>query len=383
LFPGLAVAEALRQRGGVISLLVSPKEVDQWAVQSARDSGMEIHTLPAVALTRGSLARFVVGCVRSLSLAHGLFRDEPPAAVLGMGGFTSAPPVLAGKLRGALTLIHEANSIPGRANRWLAPWVDQAFVFFPSAEPKLSHPRVRVSGMPVRPQFQPMEASGCRRMLGLQPMRPTLLVTGGSQGAQGLNELVVRALPRLRAQCPDLQYVHLTGSRDFERVRDTYDRLNIHAFIKPFLSEMELAMNAATVAVSRAGASSIAELAALQVPAVLVPYPAAADNHQYFNARALVTAGAAWSLEQTTATADALAKAVSDLIGDAKKRAGLSAAIGRWHVPRSAAFIADCLWQALPFRGEPPAEFVTGGARSFSSLADARSATSVPQDYAA
>src|ERR1700742_2809014 len=129
LFPGLAVAEQLKQRGCDITLLISPKEVDQKSVQAARE--MRIETLPAVGLVRGSRLAFLRGFAQSYRAARKLFKQNPPDAVLAMGGFTSAPPVLAGKFMGARTFLHESNTIPGRANRWLSRFVQEAFVGFP------------------------------------------------------------------------------------------------------------------------------------------------------------------------------------------------------------------------------------------------------------
>ena len=113
-----------------------------------------------------------------------------------MGGFTSAPPVLAGKRLGAFTFLHESNSIPGRANRWLAPWVDEVFVGFPTAARRLSTQCIRYVGTPVRPQFKPVDPGPCRMALGLSPKDPVLLIMGGSQGASGINQLLLRASAR-------------------------------------------------------------------------------------------------------------------------------------------------------------------------------------------
>src|ERR1035438_3197454 len=151
LFPGLAVAEALVLRGCRVMLAVSPKEVDQQALE--RISGMEICVLPAVGLARGGELAFVRGFVRSFRAARKLFQAPLPQAALAMGGFTSASPILAARRSGARTFLHESNTIPGRANRWLSWGVHQAFVGFPSAVGRLHNRRVTVTGTPVRPQF--------------------------------------------------------------------------------------------------------------------------------------------------------------------------------------------------------------------------------------
>jgi UDP-N-acetylglucosamine--N-acetylmuramyl-(pentapeptide) pyrophosphoryl-undecaprenol N-acetylglucosamine transferase len=176
--------------------------------------------------------------------------------------------------------------------------------------------------------------------LGLEPSRPVLLIMGGSQGASGINDLVLRALPILRAELPDVQYLHLAGADDFERVRSAYAAQGVKSVVRPFLSEMEMALASATVAISRAGASSLAELAAMRVPAILIPYPTATDNHQYFNARALVDVGAAELLEQKSATAEKLAALASNLLQNEQARRMISDELARWHSPHAAELIA-------------------------------------------
>ena len=216
-YPGLAVADELRLRGCDVTILISPKEVDQEAVKNA--IGMTVATLPAVGMTRGRLGQFVAGFWKSYRASRKLFCERPPQAVLAMGGFTSAPPVLAGRACGAATFLHESNTIPGKANRWLAHFVDQAFVGFPTAAGRLHHTNILCTGTPVRPQFQPTDAGACRMALGLDAKRPLLLVMGGSQGASGINDLLLQSLPQLLKAAPDLQFLHLTGPNDVAKVQ--------------------------------------------------------------------------------------------------------------------------------------------------------------------
>ncbi len=348
LFPGLAVAEQLRMLNCEVTLLISPKEVDQHAVQSAL--GMEVATLPAVGLMRHGFPAFLSGCWKSYRLCRSLFRNRPPQAVLAMGGFTSAPPVLAGKACGAATFVHESNTIPGKANRWLAHFVDQAFVGFPSAAGRLHHTNVLCTGTPVRPQFQAAAPAACRQALGASPERPLLLVMGGSQGASGINDLMLGALAPLRSAAPDLQFIHLTGAKDLARVQAAYDAHKARAIVRPFLTEIEWALGAASVAVSRAGASSLAELAAMRLPAVLIPYPVAADNHQFHNARAFVETGAALLLEQSGASGAQLASLILSLVQQPGVHAAMAQALERWHQAHAAQLIAERILARLEAR---------------------------------
>lgn len=345
LFPGLAVAEQLVARGCRVTLMVSPKEVDQTAVRQAK--GMEVVTLPAVGLVQGKRWAFVRGFWKSFRSASKYFRDFNPDAALAMGGFTSAPPILAAKRFGACTFLHESNTIPGRANRWLSRLVNQAFVGFPQAASRLATRTVIQTGTPVRPQFQPIDPGECRVALGLDPDRPMLLVTGGSQGASGLNELTLKTMPLLAKALPQLQYFLLTGPNDVEKVRQTASAFSHAVKVHPFFAEMNWALGAATVAVSRAGASSLAELAAMRVPSVLIPYPAATDNHQFFNASAFAETGAAHVMEQKSATPEALAAQLMEWVSQDSAREKVRDALAKWHSPNAAERIAEAMLGAV------------------------------------
>jgi len=358
LFPGLAVAEQLKLHGCDVALLISPKDVDQQAVKSA--SGMGVFTLPAVGLQNRNYFSFAGSFLKSLFAARNLFRQRQPEAVLAMGGFTSAPPIFAARNLGVRTFLHESNTIPGRANRLLARFVDEAFVGFPETAARLPARKVTPTGTPVRPQFHERAAAGCRVQLGLDGQRPTMLVVGGSQGASGLNTMVLSALPLLGQK--KWQWLHLTGPGDFEKVKAAYAGLGIAAVVKPFLAEMDLALGAATAAVSRAGASSLAEIAALHLPALLVPFPAAADNHQFFNARIYEVSGAARLVEQKDATPEMVADLLTELMENDPVRDRMAAALKLWHTPDAAARIAaNILRPSSTAIGRSPPGDVTGG----------------------
>jgi UDP-N-acetylglucosamine--N-acetylmuramyl-(pentapeptide) pyrophosphoryl-undecaprenol N-acetylglucosamine transferase len=380
LFPGLAVAGQLKQRGCDVALLISPKDVDQQAVKSAlerrpparRESAdisnnagpeagapMEVFKLPAVGLQNRNYFSFAGSFVKSLFAARKIFRQRRPAAVLAMGGFTSAPPVFVAKDMGIKTFLHESNTIPGRANRILSRFVNEAFVGFPETAARLKTRKVTLTGTPVRPQFRwgeaadepargdarPTKIKQCRIALGLDPDRPTILVVGGSQGASGLNGMILSCLPLLAER--KWQWLHLAGANDFEKVEAAYAARGIKAVVKPFLAEMELALGAATVAMSRAGASSLAEIAAMRLPALLVPYPAAVDNHQFFNAGAFEKTGAAKVLEQKKATPEGVAAILAELVENDVARSEIQNALAQWHEPRAAERIADAILQAV------------------------------------
>ncbi len=344
LFPGLAVADQLVKRGCAVTLLVSPKEVDQQAVKMVR--GMKVVTLPAVGLQNRNYFSFGWSFLKSLLAAGKAFEGGKLAGALAMGGFTSAPPIFAAKKLGAKTFLHESNTIPGRANRWLSRFVDECFIGFPQAASRLRNGNVTVTGTPVRPQFQMRDPAACRTTLGLEAALPTILVMGGSQGASGINDLFVKSLPLLTTN-RKLQFFHLSGPTDAEKVRQVYSAAGVRAVVHPFFAEMEVALGAATVAVSRSGASSLAELAAVRVPSVLIPFPAATDNHQFFNAKAFEENGAASLLEQKVATPDSLCRMILEYTNDGAARERAQAALAKWHMPQAAEQIAETMLKAI------------------------------------
>jgi UDP-N-acetylglucosamine--N-acetylmuramyl-(pentapeptide) pyrophosphoryl-undecaprenol N-acetylglucosamine transferase len=345
LFPGLAVADQLTARGCEVSVLISPKDVDQQAVKSA--SNVEVVTLPAVALQRGSRIAFVRGFFKSFCASRTLFKIRRPNAVLAMGGFTAAPPVLAARSLGVKTFLHESNTIPGKANRWLARLVHQAFVGFSETEGRLAAREVVVTGTPVRAGIQSRDVAACRVAVGLDPARPVVLIMGGSQGARGVNDLIIGALPMLARHALQWQWLHITGADDVEKVRQAYARLELKAAVHPFLSQIENALGAATACVSRAGASSLAEIAAMRLPTLLVPLPTAADNHQWHNARAFEETGAAQLLQQSEATPEKVTTLLRELMEDTTEREEMRGALAKWHEPRAAEKIAEQILRAV------------------------------------
>src|ERR1700736_2646923 len=213
LFPGLAVAETLRDRGHEVMLFVSEKEIDTLALSGHAEFRFE--KLPTIGLPSpfsptifGFLRRFS----ESLSLCRSIYRKFKPQVVLGMGGFTSTAPVLAGRLRGISTLVHESNAIPGKANRLAAKMVGAVLLGFKEAAQFFPRVRTEITGTPIRTELKRVDRQAARQKLGLQADLTTMLVMGGSQGASGINQAVIKSLPLLRGA--PLQIIHLSGARD-------------------------------------------------------------------------------------------------------------------------------------------------------------------------
>jgi len=313
LFPGIAVAEVLQNRGHEVMLLVSEKDID--AVALSGRTNFQIEKLPTVGLpSRFSPAffGFTRRFVESLSLCRSIYRKFNPDAVLGMGGFTSTAPVLAGRFRGIATFIHESNAVPGKANRWTARVVNTVMLGFKECAPFFPKTRTEITGTPVRTELVPLDRADSRRKLGLREDLPTLLVMGGSQGASGINQALIKALPFL--QGVPLQVIHLSGARDERLVADNYRRENVPAYIGVFYHQMEEVYSAADLVVARAGAASLAEFAAFSLPGILIPFPYAAEDHQTRNAEIYVHADAAILLKQADLSGELLARNIRELV---------------------------------------------------------------------
>src|SRR5881392_845192 len=313
LFPGIAVAEVLQNRGHEVMLLVSEKDID--AVALSGRTNFQIEKLPTVGLpSRFSPAffGFTRRFVESLSLCRSIYNKFKPHAVIGMGGFTSTAPVLAGRTRGIATFIHESNAVPGKANRWTARIVNAVMLGFKECAPFFPKTRTEITGTPVRTELVPLDRADARRKLGLRDDLTTLLVMGGSQGASGINQAMIKALPFL--QGVPLQVIHLSGARDERLVADNYRRENVPVYVAAFHHRMEEVYSAADLLVARAGAASLAEFAAFSLPSILIPFPYAADDHQTRNAEIYARAEAAVLLKESELSGELLARKIRELI---------------------------------------------------------------------
>jgi UDP-N-acetylglucosamine--N-acetylmuramyl-(pentapeptide) pyrophosphoryl-undecaprenol N-acetylglucosamine transferase len=270
-----------------------------------------------------------------------------PDAVIGVGGYSSGPVVLAAALRRVPTLVLEQNATPGLTNRLLAPWVRAAAVTYPDTLPFFGR-KGFVAGNPVRPEFFSAAATGDRP---LGP--PRVLVLGGSQGAHGINVAMVAAAPQLVRRCPEVAIIHQTGERDLTLVREGYRVAGTQARAEAFLDPVARDMAAADLVICRAGATTLAELAACGRPALLVPFPGATDQHQYRNAEVLQHAGAAVLAHEGDLTPDRLATMTAELLADPARLARMAGAMRRFARPDAAARIVDRL---LELAGPPARE---------------------------
>jgi len=228
-----------------------------------------------------------------------------PSVVLGVGGYSAGPFCAAAKWMGIPTAIHEQNSYPGVTNRLLSTIVDRIFISFEESRACFKNKEVILTGNPVRPELFAGPAGRVERAQEF-----TVLVVGGSQGAQAINRIFVEALHWLKQRGRQMAVIHQTGTGDYERVVDDYRSKGLEGEISPFIADMATAYSRADLVVSRAGASTIFELAALGKPSILIPYPHATNRHQEINAGALVRTGGAQMILQPELTGEGLADAL-------------------------------------------------------------------------
>ena len=322
LFPGLAVAEVLRERGHEVMLIISEKEIDALAVSNR--SEFRVEKLPSVGLPSPfspAIFGFTRRFTESLSVCRRIYRSFKPQVVLGMGGFTSTAPILAGRMRGLPTFIHESNAIPGKANKLTARMVGAVMLGFKECAQFFPRVRTEITGTPIRAALRPMDRATARRNLGLEEDRATLLVMGGSQGATGINQAVIKSLPALQGL--PIQVIHLAGGRDEGLLADNYRRENIPAYVAAFHHSMEDVYSAADLAIARSGAASLAELAMFSLPSILIPFPYAAEDHQTRNAEIFARENAATIVKESEISTDLLPRKIRELINDPAKLAAM------------------------------------------------------------
>ena len=330
LFPGLAVAEELRQRGHDTLLLVSPKQIDALALKGAEDQASR--ALPGIGwpgVFSPRVFTFGRNLFQSWKECGQVYREFQPTAIVGMGGFTSAIPLLLGRHLHLPTLIHESNAIPGRVTRLIAPLVNKTLLGFESCSNYLRRAHCVFTGTPVRRGLERIDRAVAAEKFGLNPALPIVLIMGGSQGAHGINQLILKSLPLWHARRKEVQFIHLAGQADANIAEINFRRQRLTAVVQAFSTEMEHFYSLADVVISRSGAASLTELSHYHLPGVLIPYPAAADDHQSFNARIFERAGAAKILVESKTTAEELYACVSGILTDSAKRQRMADAAGK------------------------------------------------------
>ncbi len=341
MFPGIALAEEFLSRdpGHSVLFVGTRHGIEARAVPRA---GFDLELISVGGLKGKGLWGWLKGLFRiprAVWQSRRIFKKFRPDVVVGVGGYASGPVLLAAWLMRLPTAVLEQNALPGMTNRVLGRLVRRVFVAFPQAIRFFKRRKVQLLGNPVRRALaQDLQRRGDRRG------GKHLLVFGGSQGARILNQVVPDAVKILAGRLPDLQVVHQTGERECDEVKRCYREHGVEAEVLPFIHDMAAAYRDADVVVSRAGATTVAELSLCRKPAVLIPFPYAADNHQVVNARALVEAGAAVMILQSDLDAQRLAEEVGAILSDEERRRSMEQAASGVGHPRAARDICEsCL----------------------------------------
>jgi UDP-N-acetylglucosamine--N-acetylmuramyl-(pentapeptide) pyrophosphoryl-undecaprenol N-acetylglucosamine transferase len=341
LYPGIAVARELlrREPDAAVTFAGTARGIESrvipregFALDLLRSSGLKGTSVAARARGFGLLPLSGID-------AWGIVSKRKPNLVIGVGGYSSGPVVLAAALRGIPTMLLEQNAVPGLTNRLLAKVVSAAAVTFESTVSFFGR-RAFVAGNPIRQEFLSTTATDAAGGGSAGDAAPRVLILGGSQGAHAINMAMVEAAPRLATR-GGVAITHQTGERDLARVRDGYREAGLVARIEPFLYEMDREMKNADLIICRAGATTIAELTAAGKPSVLIPLPTAADDHQRKNAEVLQQAGAAEVIEQGNLSGVALAERIAGLLGDPDRRQRMANAARALARPDAARVIVD------------------------------------------
>ncbi len=349
LFPAIAAAEAMcaRRPGSRIMFIGTKRKMDRTSLE---EYGYDVKSIHCYGL-KGKKILDLVKAVSVLPVSFFqaivrilLFR---PDVVLGVGGYVTGPVIAAAKFLGKKTVIHEQNSIPGLANRQLGRIAEKICISIPESSKYFLTKKTVFTGNPVR---KPILELAIQDFGSAQNDKFTLLVLGGSQGAHRVNELVVEAIALIKdGLSQELKVIHQTGTKDYELIKNEYENIGVEACVQPFFKNMVEVYEQADLLVSRAGATTLAELAVLKKPAILIPYPFAADNHQDKNANHYVERGGCIKFAEHELTGRVLAEQIKNIIANNEIRLKMSEEMGKLGHPEAAEKIVDVCLENVVF----------------------------------
>lgn len=347
LYPGLAIAETIQaiQPDFEVAVFGTPRPIDA-KLTAARGYELVQQGVRPMPSKPWHWPGFLKAWFQSVAAAKRRFRERPPAIVLGLGGYAAGPPVVAAASLKIPTAIFNPDAVPGKANKRLSSKVNCVFVQWEETKNRLPRAKeIICSGCPVRASFAAAtRRKGCKS-LKLDPDRPTLLVTGASQGAHSINATAVQLIDLWRV-AKDWQIVHLTGASDLEWCRKAYGEAGVDARTYAFTEHMAYCMAASDLVISRAGASTLAEITAMGLPSILLPYPYDKHKHQLANAKVLAEVGAAAIIEDTDdakANARQMHEVLRQLMRSDESRRRMALAAGALGRTDAADMIADQL----------------------------------------
>lgn len=345
IFPGIAIAQEFKRRNEETEILFvgTAKGLETKIVPR---EGFKLELIEVSALKRVGLLRRIKSLLllpKSFLAVRSLIERIKPDVVIGVGGYASGPVVLIAALMGVPTLVAEQNALPGFTNRVLARFVKSAAVTFEEAK-RFFGDKAEITGNPVRAEFfdvPPKQAAGSENDA------IHIFITGGSQGARAINLAVIDALPLLNGEKNRLSITHQTGEHDYDKVRAAYLENGWKVEVKPFIENMIDEFAKADLVITRAGATTVAELAAAGKPALMIPFPFAADDHQRKNAEAVERSGAGRMILQAELTPERLAQELLWLVHDLQQLARMAEASKKLGHPDAAAKVVDLAMKIL------------------------------------
>ncbi|MDJ0621344.1 MAG: undecaprenyldiphospho-muramoylpentapeptide beta-N-acetylglucosaminyltransferase [Desulfocapsaceae bacterium] len=342
LFPAIAAAEQLRSRvpEAIVMFIGTKRKMDTTSLEHYGYMVKSIYSYGLKGKSVPELLKALFVLPFSFLQAAACILQFRPNVVLGVGGYVTGPVIAAARVLGKKTVIHEQNSIPGLANRQLGRLAERICISLPQSAGYFPSAKTVLTGNPVRKPILDL-AEDSKGDLNVSEKRSlTILILGGSQGAHRLNELAAEALCGLNIPV-SLRVIHQTGEKDQEMVTQRYKECQIEADVRPFFHDMVEVYSKADFLVSRAGATTLAELAVLGKPAILIPYPHAADNHQQKNGEYYVAGGGCRLLIERELDSQTLAREIEKFAGDEERRQEMAQAMKKLAIPDAAARIVD------------------------------------------
>lgn len=332
LIPGIALAEELMQRGEEVLFISGKRPIEKKILKNRPFPVKELEVEGIVGRPLKDKVRAMFKLFKATCSSYNLLKKYAPSAILAEGGYVSVPVVLSAKLLGIKSALHEQNLLPGRANRLLSRLVDRVFISFPESAIFFPAGKTIFSGNPVRrelflPREREHESSG-------------LLILGGSLGARFLNDLILKIIDKLYSEIPSLFLIHQTGLKEYEKVKSQYEKWPLWERYKerikifPFIEDMGWAYQQADLVIARAGATTLSELIALKKPAILIPFPFAADKHQDKNAEVLARAGVALVFKQEEIRPEIFLEKVLTLLRDTSHLKQMSSAYESFNIAK-------------------------------------------------
>lgn len=348
LMAGISIAEEISSRFPEASIVFFCTDLKKEAGY-IETSGYRIKQIRAQKLTsiRHVPAFLFVSTVGiACSLMH--IAAIRPDIVVGLGGYGSVLPVVAAYFCRVPIILIEQNSIPGRANRMLARGADTILCHWDKTAKMLKKAKsIRVTGIPIRKDIMRKRFEEEYKTFGFLSQGKTLLIMGGSQGAQTINRVLLQCLPKLKKMIPELQIIHLTGKLGFREVKRVYEKIDIQAFVSEYFEDIGLIYRITDLVICRSGANTVAEIAEVGIPAILIPYPYATDNHQYWNAHELSQSGGAILIEQKELNPEMITEIIVRLFSDREKLHKMKALMKKLSKPFAAEKVVEGILQTL------------------------------------